>query len=154
MSFLKATILGGVDGVITSFTVAASASLLNDASRTVAVVGFSSVLADGLSMGISEYLSSSSERAMTNRPGAPVLLGLTCFLSFVLCGSFPLLMFIVSRQPLLACASFSMVELMLLGSCQALVTKESTLRGLARTSLLGAVAGVAAYALAMLIASE
>lgn len=153
MSFLKACLLGGVDGVITSFAVVAGASLLEEASPTVAVVGFSSVAADGLSMGISEYISSASERAITNRHGNPILLGVVCFLAFVACGTVPLAVFLVSKQKLLATASFSIVELMILGSGQTYLTKEPLLRGLTRTTLLGALAGLVAYGIGYL-ASE
>lgn len=153
MSFLKAFLLGGVDGVITSFAVVAGASLLDQASTTVAVVGFSSVAADGLSMGISEYISSSSERAITNRYGNPILLGIVCFLSFVACGTVPLVVFLVSKQKLLATASFSIVELMILGTGQTYITKEPLLCGLTRTTLLGILAGLVAYGIGYL-ASE
>ena len=153
MSYLKASIMGGVDGVITSFAVAAGASIMEEATSTVTVVGFSSVIADALSMGISEYLSSSSEKAITNRTGNPIFLGIICFFSFVVFGTFPLVMFIVSKQKLLACASFSLVELMILGSTQTLITREPLLKGLTKTALLGTCAGLAAYGVGYL-ASE
>jgi VIT1/CCC1 family predicted Fe2+/Mn2+ transporter len=146
MSTLKACLMGGVDGVITSFAVAVGATFMeDDVTSTVAVVGFSSVVADGLSMGISEYVSSVSEGSVTDRKGSPLLLGVVCFVSFVGCGTFPLVVFLVARQRLLACASFALVELMLLGSGQTYVTREPLLRGLARTSVLGTLAGLAAY---------
>ena len=63
--------------------VAAGGSLMQEATSIVTIVGFSSVIADGLSMGISEYLSSFSEKAVTERRGNPVCLGVVCFLSFV-----------------------------------------------------------------------
>lgn len=153
MSVLKAALMGGVDGVITSFAIVAGASLLEEATSTVTVVGFSSVVADGLSMGISEYLSSSSEQAITDRKGNPIWLGIICFFSFVACGVFPLIMFIISTKKLLACASLALVELMLLGTCRTCITKEPLLKGVATTTLLGTCAGLAAYGVAF-VASE
>lgn len=145
--------MGGVDGVITSFAVVAGASVMDDevVSTTVAVVGFSSVVADGFSMGISEYVSSYSEKVLTRREGNPALLAVVCFVSFVGCGTVPLVVFLLARRRLLACASFALVELMLLGSGQTLVTREPLLRGLVRTSVLGAIAGGVAYGVAHLV---
>lgn len=154
MSYLKASVMGGVDGVITSFAVLAGASLMDDAMSTAAVVGFSSVIADGLSMGISEYLSSSSEAVLTNRVGRPVALGTVCFASFVVCGSFPVLMFLVARRRLLSCAAFAFVELVLLGAGQTVVTKEPLLLGVFRTSGLGACAGLVAYGVAYVVSAS
>jgi VIT1/CCC1 family predicted Fe2+/Mn2+ transporter len=148
MAYLKASLMGGVDGVITSFAVVAGASLMPEATSTVAVVGFSSVVADGLSMGISEYLSSTSERALTTRRGSPAGLGAVCFLSFVLCGTVPLVVFLGARQKLLACAAFALVELMLLGAGQAVLTREPLIVGLGRAAALGTLAGAAAYGVA------
>jgi VIT1/CCC1 family predicted Fe2+/Mn2+ transporter len=148
MSYLKAFIMGGVDGVITSFAIAAAASLMQEAIFTVTVVGFSSVIADGVSMGISEYLSSASEKAITSRRGNPLYLAVVCFFSFVACGTFPLVMFLVSKRKLLACGSFSLVELMILGANQTYLTKEPLLKGLTKTALLGTCAGLVAYGVA------
>lgn len=142
--------MGGVDGVITSFAIVAGATFVGEATTTVVVIGFSSVVADGLSMGISEYLSSSTEAAVTKREGHPLLLGTLCFFCFVACGSVPLLVFLVARQRLLACAAFSLVELMLLGAGQAFVVREAVLRGLARTTSLGTAAGLVAYGVAFM----
>jgi VIT1/CCC1 family predicted Fe2+/Mn2+ transporter len=154
MSYLKAFVLGGVDGVITSFAVAAAASLMKEATSTVVVVGFSSVVADGLSMGISEYLSSSSERAITSRVGDPFWLGVVCFSSFVIFGGIPLLVFLVAKQKLLACACIALVELMILGAGQTQLTREPILKGLLRTTLLGACAGITAYAVGYLASNH
>lgn len=148
MSTLRSALLGGVDGVITSFVVVAGASAGNFASHVVLVVGSSSVLADGLSMGVSEYLSSSAARAageQGRRNASPVLLGAVCFTSFVSCGAIPLLVFLLVRENLFSCAMFSLVELMLLGSARAHFTGEPLLVGLGQTTLLGAAAGGVAF---------
>lgn len=147
MSLLRASLLGGVDGVITSFAIVAGASAGELASATlVVVVGTSSVLADGLSMGISEFLSSAGERALLKDASArPLRQGLACFAAFVLCGAVPLLAYLASES-LLSCAMFSLVALMLLGAGRALASGEPLLLGLAQTATLGAAAGGVAYA--------
>ena len=149
MSFLKASLLGGVDGVITSFAIVAGSTFATDSRKTVIVIGFSSLLADGFSMGVSEYLSSDSERAVTRRRGDPVLLGGTCFLSFFLWGIVPILAFLATES-ILSCIFFSLSELMLLGTMKAYIVDEPALIGLLKTSLLGSVAGAVAYGVAYL----
>lgn len=141
--------MGGVDGVITSFAVAAGASLTASPRETAAIVGFSSLVADGLSMGVSEYLSSASEAAMTSRAGHPILLGLTCFLAFVCCGTVPLLLFVVARARLVAAAGGSLVLLLLLGAGRARVGGGRLLTDAGLTAALGALAGAAAYGVAV-----
>ncbi|CAM9103983.1 unnamed protein product [Ectocarpus sp. 6 AP-2014] len=54
----KAAVFGALDGVLTSFAVAAGASGGGLGTQAVLIVGVSSIVADGLSMGLGEYLSS------------------------------------------------------------------------------------------------
>ena len=158
MSKLRASVLGGVDGVITSFAVVAGGSAGGMSLRAIGIIGASSVVADGLSMGVSEFLSSTSERAVEEneasvikRPsavkrGRPWVLGTLCFLSFVISGVIPLATFLLSGGSVLACAMFSMSELMVLGALRTLFSKEALLRGLLQTLSLGSAAGAVAYA--------
>ena len=153
MTILRASILGGVDGVITSFAIVAGSSAASFDRHTVLVVGTSSVLADGLSMGVSEYLSSTSERAASGARGRarPLVLGVACFASFVACGFVPIVVFLLGGQSLLACAMFALVELMLLGSGRTLFTSEPLLAGLVQTTTLGSLAGATAYGVGRLV---
>lgn len=152
MSLLKAIVMGGVDGVITSFAVAAGASFTDTPRRSAAIVGFSSLVADGFSMGVSEFLSSTSEHSVTQRRGAPAALGAACFVAFVAMGAVPISVF-VGTTSLTSAGMFGLVELMLLGMAQSVHVAEDVLRGLLRTSCLGALAGGAAFGVAALTAS-
>lgn len=152
MSLLRAGVLGGVDGVITSFTVVAGSHAGGLSARVVLVVGTASVLADGLSMGVSEYLSSDAARADRRHRGEPLLreshplvLGATCLASFVTCGAVPIAVFLAANASLLSCAMFALVELMLLGAARTRSTGEPLLWGLGQTALLGAATGGVAY---------
>jgi DNA damage-binding protein 1 len=62
---LKPMVFGGLDGIITSFAVVAAAAGGGYGISIVLVMGFSNILADGLSMGIGEYLSSKAEADFT-----------------------------------------------------------------------------------------
>ena len=153
MSAFRASVLGGVDGIITSFAISAGASAGRLSSHVVLVIGVSSVLADGLSMGISEYISSSGLRAERKSRGElienespPLVLGLSCFTSFVVCGTLPIATYLLTQENLLSCAMFSVVGLMLLGSVRTFFSQEPLLLGLFQTSLLGSAAGGVAYA--------
>lgn len=153
MSLLKSIVMGGIDGTITSFAVAAGASFTDTPRDTAAVVGFSSVVADGISMGVSEYVSSTSEQAVTTRVGSPFVLAIACFSAFAGLGCVPLLVFIATEN-LLSTSMFALVALMLLGAGQTVFTRENVLCGLLRTALLGAFAGGAAVGVASLAASD
>ena len=71
-SLLRASLLVGIDGTITSFVIVSGTHSGSLASNVVLIVGTSSLLADGLSMGVSEYLSSDAERALVRRDGGIV----------------------------------------------------------------------------------
>jgi vacuolar iron transporter family protein len=59
---LKDTILGAVDGTITTFAIVAGSVGGGFSTAVIIVLGFANLLADGLSMAVSNYLSTKSER--------------------------------------------------------------------------------------------
>ena len=143
MTVFRATLLGGVDGIITSFAVVAGAHAGHLDRSVVRIVGLSSIIADGLSMGVSEYLSSVSDIKVHGKIYySPVLSGVACFCSFVVCGLIPLL---TSNANLLASAAFSITALMLLGIAKTVITKEEILWAMLQTTLLGSLAGGVGY---------
>lgn len=156
MSRIRAAVLGGVDGVITSFAIVAGSSAGGLPMRNVLIVGSSSVVADGISMGISEFLSSTTERFVAARHDTtvnktiathPAVLGVLCFTTFVLFGAVPIAAFVLTSGSLVWCIVFSVVELLVLGGARTFMTKESIPFALAQTVLLGAVAGTVAFAI-------
>ncbi len=56
--YLKGMVFGGLDGILTSFAIVAGAAGGNLQWEVVLVLGFSNILADAISMGVGEYLSS------------------------------------------------------------------------------------------------
>ena len=60
--YVKSLIYGGVDGIITTFAIVAGVVGANLDFNVIIILGFANLLADGLSMGIGDYLSSKSER--------------------------------------------------------------------------------------------
>lgn len=59
--YVKSMVYGGLDGIITTFAVVAGVTGGSLDFQIVIVLGFSNLLADGLSMAVGDYLSSKSE---------------------------------------------------------------------------------------------
>ena len=140
-SVLRPIILGGVDGVITSFAIVAGAHSGGFGTNVVFLLGLSSVAADGLSMGVSEYLSTVSSDGQRRAIGQ----GVSCFLSFVCNGVVPIVLYYAVSGKVVSVAMFSLVQLMFLGSLRSYVSRENILVGLFQTSVLGGIAGAVAY---------
>jgi len=59
--FIKSAVYGGVDGIITTFNIALSSYGVNAGVGVVIGLGVSSLIADGLAMGIADYLATKSD---------------------------------------------------------------------------------------------
>lgn len=59
--YVKSVILGGLDGIITTFAIVAGVQGANMSVETVLVLGFANLIADGISMGVGDYLSEKGE---------------------------------------------------------------------------------------------
>ena len=59
--YIKSTIYGGLDGIITTFAVVAGVAGASLSSGIVLILGLANLLADGLSMAIGDYLSTRAE---------------------------------------------------------------------------------------------
>jgi len=92
--YLSEIVYGGVDGLITTFAIIAGSSGANFNKKVILVLGISSILADGFSMGVSSYLA---EKVRTiGSIKSPISVGFMTFLSFVLMGLMPLLPFLIN----------------------------------------------------------
>ena len=80
--YLRPLLLGAIDGLITSFVIVAGGLASGASRRVVLLIGFSSLVADGLSMAVSEGISSRAQDDRVTIPQA-VRLGATCFFGFV-----------------------------------------------------------------------
>lgn len=59
--YLSDAILGGIDGAITTFAVVSGATGGDFSTVVIVVLGFANLIADGFSMGVSNYLGTRSE---------------------------------------------------------------------------------------------
>ena len=67
MSILRASVLGAVDGIITSFAIISSGYASETESKTILAISLASLFADATSMGIGEYLSSNAEQTTSSK---------------------------------------------------------------------------------------
>eukprot|EP00164_Ancoracysta_twista_P009026 GFYU01013226.1.p1 GENE.GFYU01013226.1~~GFYU01013226.1.p1 ORF type:complete len:317 (-),score=98.30 GFYU01013226.1:153-971(-) len=60
---IKSVVYGGLDGIITTFAVVASIAGAELSAEVVLIMGFANLIADGISMGFGDYLSSEAENS-------------------------------------------------------------------------------------------
>ena len=142
-SFLRPAVLGGVDGIITTLAV------LWGGARTdhVVRIATATLVADSLSMGVSEYLSSREE----GKAKEAAVRGGVCLLSFATFGGFPILFYEVGKRTdtlLLPTGVVGAAYLLMLGGGRSYLGGggvRDVLRGASETLCLGAGAVAAAY---------
>jgi len=129
--YIRDVVYGANDGIITTFAVVAGVTGGALSARAVLIVGVANLFADGLSMGVGNYLSirsNESARAAQDLPeeeSRPARHGMATFLAFCAAGSLPLLPYAI---PALAMGRFvlsiilTFAALFCVGSSRALVT--------------------------------
>lgn len=104
-------IYGANDGIVTTFAVVAGVAGAALEPAIVLILGVANLLADGFSMGMSNYLSQRSELdyEATKRDGTvpevdkpPVYTAITTFLAFIMAGWTPLLPYVLAVEPAFA----------------------------------------------------
>ena len=153
--YIRDMVYGANDGIITTFAVVAGVTGGELSPRAVLIVGAANLFADGLSMGVGNYLSirsNESARAAENLPeeeANPARHGIATFLSFFAAGAIPLVPYVtplVDSSRLAASIFLTFGGLFLIGSLRSLVTIDRWwIAGLEMLAL-GAVVAVGAYA--------
>ena len=67
MSILRASVLGAIDGIITSFAIISIVYASETDTKTILAISLSSLVADATSMGVGEYLSSNAEHTTSSK---------------------------------------------------------------------------------------
>jgi VIT1/CCC1 family predicted Fe2+/Mn2+ transporter len=155
--YLPDLVYGANDGIITTFAVVSGVVGAALSETVILVLGFANLLADGFSMGASNYLARRSnveaaevtDRADAFRHGAATIVG------FVLAGVTPLVAYLVpladgARWP--AAIGLTAAALFGVGASRALVTKRGLLRSGGEMLLVGSLAAVVAYAIGAFVA--
>jgi VIT1/CCC1 family predicted Fe2+/Mn2+ transporter len=158
--YIRDMVYGANDGIITTFAVVAGVTGGDLSARAVLIVGVANLFADGLSMGVGNYLSIRSHEsalAAQDRPeeeSSPVRHGLATMMAFVAAGSLPLLPYLAGglahRFRLSILLTFG--GLFFVGALRATVTTDRWWTAGLEMLLLGVLVAAAAYGSGALVA--
>jgi vacuolar iron transporter family protein len=152
--YIRDLIYGANDGLITTFAVVAGVSGGALSSRSVIIIGVANLVADGLSMGVGNYLSIRSHESaraaqgLVEEEASPARHGTATVLAFVAAGSIPLVPYVLPGLDHRAVASIVMTfsALFGIGALRSFVTIDRWSVGGFEMLGLGAVVAAAAYA--------
>jgi VIT1/CCC1 family predicted Fe2+/Mn2+ transporter len=154
--YIRDLIYGANDGIITTFAVVAGVAGGALSTRAVLIVGAANLLADGLSMGVGNYLGIRAEegsRALQGLPEAeasPVKHGLATFLAFAVAGAVPLAPYLAGSggaSRLAVSTALTLAALFGIGAARSIFSEESwwmtglEMLGLGVVVAAGAIAG-------------
>ena len=151
--YLKDLVYGANDGIITTFAVVAGVAGAQLDPRIVLVLGFANLLADGFSMGASNFLSIRSDEAVRTASGAGILEpfparhGFATFGAFILAGVVPLLSYVMTMgaSPFVAAVVLTLATLFGVGAARSLVTDVPWWRAGLEMLTVGSLAAAVAY---------
>ena len=154
-------VYGANDGILTTFAVVAGVSGGALSAATVVIVGVANLFADGLSMGVGNYLSiRARESALEHeqRPeeeARPARHGLATLLAFITAGAVPLIPYLVPgvEQTFLLAGGFALAAQFGVGAARSLVTASRWWVSGAEMLGLGALVASVAYGTGAAIAS-
>ena len=147
-------VYGANDGILTTFAVVAGVTGGALSAATVIVVGMANLVADGLSMGVGNYLGIRARESALERRGRPqeeaqpARHGFATFVAFVVAGSVPLLPYLVpgAGDEFIPSACLAFGALFGVGAARSLVTASRWwISGLEMLGL-GVLVAVVAYA--------
>jgi VIT1/CCC1 family predicted Fe2+/Mn2+ transporter len=152
--YIRDVVYGANDGVITTFAVVAGVTGGTLAPATVLVLGVANLLADGLSMGVGNYLGIRSDervreaQRLPEQEAFPIRHGVATFLAFVCAGAVPLLPYVFTQASVslfAASTGLSLVVLFVVGAARARVGTGSWWANGLEMLVLGVIVGVVAY---------
>jgi VIT1/CCC1 family predicted Fe2+/Mn2+ transporter len=152
--YLGDLVYGANDGIITTFAVVAAVSGASLSARTVLILGFANLVADGFSMGASNVLAIRSGQDIRTADGLekdePFAFrhGTATFVAFVLAGAIPLAAYMFPgtvASPFSITVVLTLLTLFVVGALRSLVTRAGWLKSGMEMLLLGVVASALAY---------
>jgi VIT1/CCC1 family predicted Fe2+/Mn2+ transporter len=160
--YLGDLVYGANDGIITTFAVVSGVTGAALSSRIILILGFANLLADGFSMGASNYLAIRSDEAARGAAGKesvePFALrhGLATFLAFLVAGMVPLLAYLVTGpiadDTFRTAVTLTLLALFAVGASRSLITGGSWWRSGGEMLLVGGAAALVAYGVGALVA--
>ncbi|MGY5351301.1 VIT1/CCC1 transporter family protein [Wenyingzhuangia sp. IMCC45533] len=169
--YLGEFVYGGIDGCVTTFAVVAGSVGANLDSSVIIILGFANLLADGFAMSIGAYLSAKTEKEnliknaetyedLENiQDNNPVARGVVTYISFLLIGIIPLLVYVIDlmsplrRNVFLYSAISTALGFMIIGSLKSYINHKAIWKGVLETLILGLLAALVSYYVGDLIES-
>lgn len=158
--YLRDLVYGANDGIITTFAVVAGVAGANLSPMIVLILGFANLLADGFSMGASNYLSIRSDEAARKAAGLDVQEphalrhGIATFVAFNAAGVVPLLAYLLPTAQVdrfVIAAVLTLLTLFAVGASRSFITRQHPVRSGLEMFLVGGAAAVVAYGMGALI---
>jgi vacuolar iron transporter family protein len=151
--YIRDVVYGANDGLITTFAVVGGVAGGSLSTLAVVVIGVANLVADGISMGVGNFLAiRADERAreaadLPEQEAFPWKHALATLVAFVVAGAIPLGPYVMLsvEQRLVWSSALTFAALFLLGAGRALVTVDRWWRSGLETLGLGFVVAVAAY---------
>lgn len=151
--YLKDLVYGANDGIITTFAVVAGVAGARLEPRIVLILGFANLLADGFSMGASNFLSIRSDEAVRRVSGRrprepfPARHSLATFAAFVIAGVVPLAsyVFTMNGERFLLAVVLTLATLFVVGAARSLVTDVRWWRSGFEMLAVGSIAAAVAF---------
>lgn len=158
--YVRDVIYAANDGIVTTFAVIAGSQGAKLPAVAVLALGFANLAADGLAMGMGNYLGVKSEAAASAHDSgntfhelrasrAAARHGGVTWASFVLAGFVPLVPYVIARDTsystFIVATVLAAIQLFLIGASHTLVTARRWWVGGSEMLLVGTLAGGAAY---------
>lgn len=154
---LRSIIYGGIDGIITMFNIISGITGAKLNYKYIFILGFAVLISDGLSMGISDYLSISADMKLKEKNKEsnlienvnPIKNGLITFGSFICFGFIPIMLYFLfsnsKKYKYLKLIVSITISLFLLGSIQSKYTDEQWYFTGTRLSIFGIITASLAF---------
>ncbi len=158
--YLPEFVYGSMDGLVTTFAIVTGAVGASLSPAVILILGFANVLADGFSMGSSNYLSAVSEESIggTMHKKPPINQAVVTFFSFVIIGLVPILPFVAalmvpSFAPSAAYTSVgaTLVAFALVGYISGIIEKKSPWFAALRNVLIGGFAALISFIVGVIL---
>ena len=154
---LRSIIFGGIDGIITMFNIISGITGANLNYKYIFIIGLAVLISDGMSMGISDYLSLNADIKLKKNYKQnnlvdeikPIKNGIITFLSFIFFGFIPIFFFFIfnnsKKNKYIKLLISITISLFLLGSIQSKYTNEQWYFTGAKLSIFGIITASIAF---------
>jgi VIT1/CCC1 family predicted Fe2+/Mn2+ transporter len=151
--YLRDLVYGANDGIVTTFAVVTGVVGASLGAKTILILGTANLLADGFSMGASNYLSIRSDEAVRKTRGEPVLEAfpqrhaLATIGAFIVAGVVPLLPYVLvpPHSRFAAAVAGTLATLFAIGALRSTITRLSWWKAGLEMLLVGSTAAGLAY---------